>query len=144
MLKRFRFLRSLGTPTQWDVSDYLRYRDSITESLSSDLQSMTSDERFTLGAQGTFWHALLTRLEMADSSLSLEFKSDSEDRRFRFEYSGVMRVRSDLSDQRFMPTMVVQELVRTRGAYRHSISALGGESVVVVCQSMRFFESLVH
>ncbi len=105
---------------------------------------MVSDERFMLGTAGTFWHALLTRVEADDSSLMLEFKSDSGERRYRFSYAGVMRVRSDFSDLRFMPAMVVQELLRSNRAYRHTISALGGQSMVVICRSMNFVESLVH
>lgn len=55
-----------------------------------------------------------------------------------------MRVRSDFSDLRHMPTMIAQELVCSNRAYRHAISALGGESVVVICRSMQFIESLLH
>lgn len=144
MLKRFRFLRCIGSPTQWDVGDYLRYRDRIASRIPEDLASMISDERFELGSAGTFWHAELVRSEMVDGFLALDFRSASGERRFRFEYTGTMRIQSDLSDLRFMPVMIVQELIRTKWGFRHSIGILGGGSVVVTTQAMRFIESLVH
>lgn len=144
MLKPFRFITNLGSPTQWDVSDYLNYVGKISDGLPPDLISMTSAERYRLDSENSFWNATLAKMESDGLNLFLDFLSDSGCRRFSFEYNEVMVVRTDLVQIKCMPSMVMQEIVLRGKAIRHGISLLNGKFLVVICRRMRFVENCVQ
>ena len=137
----FLYLDNLGSPTKWDVSRYSIYRDRVLAGISPDLQSMLQDSRYRLDTDDSFWHASLISLHVDGSELKCAFASASGSRIYEFSYAGVKKIRSDFTDVRARPSLIVQELILLKGGlYRHAMTDLIGRFCVVHAQDMRFLE----
>lgn len=145
MLIKFRFLRNCGSPTRWDVERYFEYKRNALVGLPVDLQSMVSDLRYSLEAEGTFWHAEICSISIAGAKVEISFKSNSG--RFTYEliYRGVRKVANDFSIAKSMPTLVIQELILLRnGLYRHVLADLKGRRVAIYAEEIEFFERSIQ
>jgi hypothetical protein len=136
---KFRYLKNEGSPTRWDVSAYEKYRDHALGCLSPDLRDMISNDRYWLGTSATLWHSQLCKIQADKNEFKLIFISDSQDHFYEFLYLGVKKIVNGLTDNKAMPSLIIQELVVLRnGLLRHAMSDLGGRIVVVYAQDMRF------
>ena len=141
MPPRFMYLKNMGSPTRWDVDPYLHYLKGVRATLPSDLQDLTTPDRFHLPSMSarSMWHTGFSEIQVQMASIFLAARNDHETRRFEFRYSGVLKVQTSYQCLRAMPSIVVQELVRLRnGVLRHSFAHLGGDVTTIHASSIAF------
>lgn len=139
--KDFRYIRNLGSPTRWDLTKYFEYRDQELRALPSDLRAIVNDSRYFLGTEGTFWHSKLVSMEAKCSELRLSFVSEHQSFAFEFWYRDLKKVASRILSFRVMPSLVIQELTLLKGdIFRHALSDLTGQAVVIFASEVRFTE----
>jgi hypothetical protein len=147
MPARFLYLDNTGSPTRWNVSRYFAYLAKMQGSLASDLKSLTSEDRYDLPSSSalSLWRSDVTYIQIGQDRISIGAKNDDGTRRFEFIYSGVCKLQTTSSKLYFMPSIVMQELVRLRnGLFRHTFSDLGGDFTTIHCLDLSFNESLIQ
>ncbi len=147
MPARFMYLQNLGSPTRWDVDPYLQYLSEVRETLPSELQDLTTPDRYELPSMSarSMWHAGFTEIEFQSASIFLAARNDKGTRRFEFRYGGALKVQTSYHRMRAMPSIVMQELVRLRnGVLRHSFSHLGGDITTIYASSIGFSDRPIN
>ena len=147
MPARFLFLDNDGSPTRWNGTRYFKYLKRIRARLPSDLQSLTSKERFDLpsGSELSLWLADVTYIRASGDEIEIWATNDYGTRRFQFIYSGVRKLQTTSRRLYFKPALVVQELVQLRnGVLRHTFSDMRGDTTTIHALSLSFQESRIQ
>jgi hypothetical protein len=147
MAARFLFLKNKGTPTKWDSGRYFRHLTNARQYLPADLISLTAEERYSLPSYSdlSFWHSVVTQIEVNGDSIRVIARNDNNSRRFEFLYTGVKRVHSTQIKFHAMPWLIIQELVVMRnGLFRHTYSDIGGDITTIYSSSLSFQDSVLQ
>lgn len=147
MPARFLFLDNIGSPTQWDGSRYFKYLETIRSNLPGDLQDLTAEKRYDLpsGSELSLWRSSVTCIQAGGDRIAIGATNDYGTRRFELTYSGVLKVQTTSSKLRFMPCIIIQELVKLRGGVlRHTFSDMRGDFTTIHASSITFQESLIQ
>ena len=147
MPARFLYLENCGSPTQWDGTRYLEYLAKVRPRLPSDLQSLTGIDRYKLPSDSdlSLWRSDVTHMQASRDGITFSATNDYGTRRFEFIYSGVCKFQTTSSKLHFLPTIVIQELVKLRnGLLRHTFSDMGGDFTTIHASSLSFQESLLQ
>ena len=147
MPARFLYLDNTGSPTRWDGTRYFEYLSRIRDGLPSDLQSLTTKERYDLPSRSelSLWQSDVTLIQTTRDAISIVATNDCGTRRFEFLYSGVCKLQTTTNRLWHMPNIVVQELVQLRNEIlRHTFSHLGGNFTTIHAMSLSFRESLIQ
>jgi hypothetical protein len=91
------------------------------------------------------WRSSITRFEVGVDKILIEATNDYGTRRFGFLYAGVKKLQTTSARLYYMPTIVVQELVKLRGGvYRHTFSDMGGAFTTIHAATVTFSEDIVQ
>ncbi len=147
MPAQFLYLKNDGSPTRWDGTRYFEYLAKIAADLPADLQSLTDKSRYDMPSNShlSIWRSSVSRFEVATDQISIEATNDYGNRRFEFHYNGVLKFQTTSAKLVYMPTIVVQELVKLRGGVlRHTIADMGGHFTTIHAASMAFRENVLQ
>jgi hypothetical protein len=147
MPAQFLYLKNDGSPTRWDGTRYFEYLARIADNLPADLQSLTDKARYDMPSNSplSLWRSSVSRFEVAAGQISIEATNDYGNRRFEFHYNGVRKFQTTSAKLVYMPTIVVQELVKHRGdVLRHTISDMGGHLTTIHADSITFKEDVLQ
>ncbi len=84
---------------------------------------------------------------MQDScdGITIAATNDYGTRRFEFVYSGVCKFQTTSNTLNFLPSIVIQELVKLRnGLLRHTFSDMRGDFTTIHASSLSFADSLIQ
>jgi hypothetical protein len=106
---------------------------------------MISNDRYRLDSEGTFWYSQLASIAISSMEAKLVFRSASDRYLYEFSYVGVNKVISEFSTVKYMPAMIVQELVVLRNSlYRHAFVDMTGRYLVIYADSVHFSEAVIE
>jgi hypothetical protein len=153
MLTKFLYIQNRGTPTRWDITEYMHYRDSNLHNFTAQDLDLISDERYNPSDCKSLHDSMLESMQLSNKDqlgnkvkcLYLNFIGDCEDRMFRFEYIGLIEADLEACLFQAMPVLITHELTKTKaGFYRHVLATLGGEQFVIVSKIFNFSETLTE
>jgi hypothetical protein len=147
MPARFLFLDNDGSPTMWDANRYGKYLERVRPRLPSDLQSLTAIERLYLPSMSerSFWWTDVRSIQASGDRIEIGAMSQDSTRRYALVYAGVRKFQTTACNLRFMPTIIVHELVQLRnGIHRHTFSHPDGSLTTIHSASLSFEESPVQ
>lgn len=143
----FKFIRSLGSPTQWEITPYIRWLESRQSPLPDDLADAVARDRYKFELDRTMWYSKMTSHSCGGRSAEIRFRADSERREFEFTYEGLLKFELHVPSRRIVGPryLIVHELVPIRRrCIRHAMSFFGGDGIVIYAEKVCFREQLLH
>jgi len=147
MPAQFLYLKNGGSPTRWDGTRYFEYIAKVWADLPVGLQSLTEKARYDMPSNSplSIWRSSVSHFEVAADRISIDATNDYGTRRFEFRYNGVRKFQTTSASLVYMPTIVVQELVKLRGGVlRHTIADMSGQLTTIHATSIAFREDVLQ